>query len=489
MSRTFPERAFAAASDLGEKPREECGVFGVVGHPEAAWITYQGLFALQHRGQESAGIVSSDGRSFYQHRGMGLVGTVFRGGNLEHLRGHLAVGHNRYSTAGSSTLQNAQPFVAQYARGPIAVAHNGNFVNAFQLRRKMESEGQIFVTTSDTEVFAHLIGASPARSLEDRIVDALREIRGAYSLLCMSPRLLVAVRDPSGFRPLWMGQLEGAILFASETCALDAVDATIEREVEPGEMVLVSLSEGGPQVHSFRLPLFERRAHCIFELLYLARADSVVFGESVALKRLAFGRQLAREAPAEADLVTGIPDSANMAALGYAQESGIPFQFALARNQYVGRTFIEPQQRMREKQVGMKLNPIRDVVAGRRIVLVDDSLMRGTTMRKLVKRIRNAGATEVHVRIAAPPTRYPCFYGVDFPTKTELIASDHTLEEIRRYIRADSLGYLSIQGMLTCVKEPATYCTACFSGRYPLEFEGQDIQQLSFDFSHNRDRN
>ncbi|MAF10256.1 amidophosphoribosyltransferase [Candidatus Poribacteria bacterium] len=471
-------------TDSDDKPRDECGVFGVYGHPDAPRLCYIGLYALQHRGQESAGIVASQGSSFSQHRGMGLVDEVFSDGSLDRVVGPLAIGHNRYSTSGTSTLQNAQPFVAQYSRGPLAIAHNGNLVNAFHIRRQMEAQGQIFMTESDTEVFAGLLGRSLHYHLEGRIIDALKELRGAYSMLCMGKNVLVAVRDPSGFRPLWIGEVDGATMFASETCAIDAVNGTAIREVEPGEMVIVT--ESG--MESMFLPMEAQTSHCVFELLYLARTDSVIFGESVAARRLAFGRRLAQEAPADADIVVGMPESANVAALGYSQESGIPLQFGIARNQYVGRTFIQPKQSDRDFKVGVKINAIRAILDGQRVVLVDDSLQRGTTLRSSVKKMRVAGATAVHVRIAAPPTQWPCFYGVDTPTRQELMASNHGLEEIRKYIRADSLGYLTTESMLSCVSKPDDYCTACFDGQYPVAFEEQNLNQLSIDFSRDRDR-
>ncbi len=467
-----------------DKPRDECGVFGVHGHPDAPRLCYIGLFALQHRGQESAGIVASQGASFSQHRGMGLVDEVFSDGSLDRVQGSLAIAHNRYSTSGTSTLQNAQPFVAQYSRGALAIAHNGNLVNAFQIRRDMEAQGQIFMTESDTEVFAGLLGRSRHYHLEGRIIDALKELRGAYSLLCMGKNVMVAVRDPSGFRPLWIGEVDGATIFASETCAIDAVGGVAVREVEPGEMVIVT----DTGMESMMIPMREKTAHCVFELLYLARTDSVIFGESVAERRMEFGRALAREAPADADIVVGMPESANVAALGFSEESGIPFKFGVARNQYVGRTFIQPKQSDRDFKVGVKINAVQSILDGKRIVLVDDSLQRGTTLRSSVKKMRAAGATEVHVRIAAPPTVSPCFYGVDIPTPQELMASTHTLDEICKHIRADSLGYLTTDSMLSCVDRPTDYCTACFDGVYPVEFSEQSMSQLSIDFSRDRER-
>lgn len=467
-----------------DKPRDECGVFGVFGHPQAAHLAYVGLYALQHRGQESAGIVASDGNAFHSHKGMGLVERVFSAERLERLHGSHAIGHNRYSTAGQSSLLNAQPFLMQYALGPLAIAHNGNFTNAFDIRAHLQTHGQLFTTTSDTEIIAHMIAGSRENMLENRIIDALKELSGAYSLLCLGQDIMAAVRDPHGFRPLWMGELDGAVLFASETCALDAVEAEVLREVEPGEIVVVT--EAG--IGSARLHSPVQRAHCVFELLYLSRPDSVVFSESVAERRKDFGRQLAKECPADADIVIGMPESANAAALGYAREAGIRFDYGVARNQYVGRTFIQPSQREREFSVNIKINPIQSVLQGRRVALIDDSLQRGTTLRKSVQKIRGAGAQEVHVRIAAPPTQFPCFYGVDIPTRQELLASDRAVEEVRDYIRADSLGYLSIEGMLSCLSEPDAYCAACFDGVYPTEQTGQKLLQLSFDFTQDRDR-
>ncbi len=469
-----------------EKPKDECGIFGIFGHPDAAQLTYLGLYALQHRGQESAGIVSSDGAQFHEHRGMGLVVNVFGNGELEQLNGHLAIGHNRYSTAGSSTLQNAQPFVRRYKMGPLAIAHNGNLVNAPLIRRELEEKGAIFAGTSDTEVVAYLIARSSQIFPEDKIADALSFISGAYSLLFMGNEMLIGARDPYGFRPLWLGRLDDAYLLASETCAFDVIeDAKAIREIEPGEMVIIT--QEGVRFVQIASPSHPR-AFCIFELIYLSRADSMVFGELVHRPRKEFGRQLAREHPADADIVIAVPNSASIAAKGYSEESGIPFEFGLARNAYVGRTFIEPSQKMREFMVRIKLNPIRNVLEGKRVVVVDDSIMRGTSCRQLIKIMRKAGAKEIHFRVSSPPNRFPCFYGIDTPTHKELIASEHTIEEIRKYIRADTLGYLSIEGMLSCVKKPMNFCTACFDSDYPIEFNGQDAQQLSIEFTKGRDR-
>jgi len=468
-----------------DKPLDECGVFGVFGHPEAAQLTYLALYALQHRGQESAGIVVSNGTEFLSRHGMGLVVNVFENGDLENLAGHIAIGHNRYSTAGSSSLENAQPIVRQHKSEPIALAHNGNLVNAPRIHDDLEDRGTIFTSSSDTEVIIHLLAQSPQPTIEEKVIDALSEVRGAYSLLIMNRDTLIAVRDAYGIRPLWIGELEDAYVLASETCAFDVIGAKPIREVEPGEMVIIT-PKG---LHSMHLSsIFHPKAFCIFEFIYLARADSMVFGELVNRPRREFGRQLAREHSAEADIVISVPDSANIAAKGYSEESGIPFEFGLNRNQYVGRTFICPSQRMREMMARVKLNAIRDVLEGKRVVVVDDSIMRGTNCRRLVKILRLGGAQEVHFRVSSPPNRFPCFYGIDTPTRQELIASTHTVEEICKHIRADSLGYLSIEGMLSCVKNPQNFCTACFDGGYPVEFSGQNPQQLSIEFTHNRNR-
>ncbi|MBM3237313.1 amidophosphoribosyltransferase [Candidatus Poribacteria bacterium] len=472
--------------DDDDKPRDECGVFGVFGHPYAAELTYLGLYALQHRGQESAGIVVSDGREILSQHGMGLVVNVFENGDIENLKGHIAIGHNRYSTAGSSSLENAQPIVRWHKSEPIALAHNGNLVNAPRIRNDLETQGSIFTCSSDTEVIVHLIAHSPQPTIEEKVIDALSEVRGAYSLLVMNKDTLIAVRDAHGIRPLWLGILDDAYVLASETCAFDVIDAKYIREVEPGEMVIIT-PKG---LHSVRLTsIFHPKAFCIFEFIYLARADSMVFGELVNRPRREFGRQLAREHPADVDIVISVPDSANIAAKGYSEESGISFDFGLNRNQYVGRTFICPSQRMRERMAKVKLNPIRDVLEGKRVVIVDDSIMRGTNCRRLVKMLKAGGAQEVHFRVSSPPNKFPCFYGIDTPTRQELIASTHAIEEIRKHIRADSLGYLSIEGMLSCVKNPQNFCTACFDGEYPVEFSGQSSQQqLSIEFTRGRNR-
>lgn len=469
-----------------DKPRCECGVFGILGHPKAVEFTYLALRALQHRGQESAGIAAADDDAFTYHHGMGLVATIFDSDTLGKLEGDLALGHNRYSTTGHSTLQNAQPLVREYKRGPLAIAHNGNLVNAQRIRNDLEDAGSIFSTTSDTEVIAHLIARSRQTLLEDRIMDALKEIRGAYSLVFMGESILIGVRDIYGFRPLWLGRVGDSYVLTSETCAFDVIEGEPIREISPGEMVIITGTDQEPESFMFG----QQQPHlsqCIFEYIYLSRPDSVVFGELVNRPRRELGRQLARECPAAADIVIPVPDSATLSALGYSEESGIPFDVGLYRNSYVGRAFMNPSQEVRELMVKVKLNPIRDVLEGKRVVVVDDSIMRGTESRKFVKMLREGGATEVHVRIASPPNKFPCFYGIDTPTRKELIASSHTIEETCKYIRADSLGYLSIEGMLKCMKSPADFCTACFDGSYPIEFSGQSTSQLPITFMNEAD--
>jgi len=445
---------------------EECGVVGVYGRPEAANLAYLGLYSLQHRGQEGAGIASSDGSSLVQHRGLGLVADVFDEDVIRALGGDMAIGHNRYSTSGQTLLRNTQPFVVEYALGPLAVAHNGNFVNTELLRANLEAHGSIFQSTVDTEVLIHLIASYNRSTLLERTIDALRVVEGAYSVLFMSDREMIAARDPNGFRPMVIGRFEGGgYVVASETCALDLMEAEYVREVEPGE--LIHFRDGSMKsIHPFE----KRERHaCIFEHIYFARPDSMVFGTHVYGNRKEFGRQLAREAPVEADIVIPVPDSGVPAALGYAEESGIPFEMGLIRNHYVGRTFIEPQDSIRHFGVKVKLNPQREILAGKRVVIVDDSIVRGTTSRKIIRTIRAAGAREVHFRVSSPPTTGPCYYGVDTPTHGELVANNHSLEEIRQYILADSLAYLSEAGMYSFLggKDPG-FCDACFTGRYPL---------------------
>ena len=465
-----------------DKPRDECGVFGIFGHPKAADLSYLGLRALQHRGQESAGIAASDHYTFSFHRGMGLVENVFNSEILDKLVGEIAIGHNRYSTAGASDIDNAQPLIRKYKRGPLAIAHNGNLVNALRIRNDLENEGAIFNGTADTEVIAHLIARSRQTLLEDRILDALKEVRGAYSLIFMGRSVMIGVRDVYGFRPLWLGQVDDAYVLASETCAFDVIGAKPIREITPGEMVVITETAREPQSFTFGETL-PHLSQCIFEYIYFARPDGVMFGEYVHRPRRELGRQLARECPADADIVIPVPDSATLAALGYSEESSIPFDIGLYRNAYVGRAFMNPSPEVRERMVRVKLNPMRDVLEGKRVVVVDDSIMRGTESRQFVKLIRQGGATEVHVRVSSPPNKFPCFYGVDTPTRKELIASDHTIEDIRKYIRADSLGYLTIAGMLKCMKSPEDFCTACFDGSYAVEFSGQPSGQLPINFT------
>ncbi len=442
-----------------------CGVFGIFGHEEAANLTYLGLHALQHRGQESAGIVASDGTRLRSFRAMGLVADVFNASVIEALPGRSAIGHVRYSTAGGSHLKNAQPLEVSFRGGQLAVAHNGNFVNADAAKKSLEAQGAIFQSGADTENVIHLIARSSQPTLEGRITDALRQLDGAFSLLFLNDRSLVAVRDAVGFRPLVLGRLKNAYVLASETTALSLIEAEFIRELEPGEMLVID--ENGLR-SSF--PFAKATpGRCVFELVYFARPDSTLYGQSVFETRQQLGRQLAKERPAEADLVIAVPDSGVPSAIGYAQASGLPYSVGLIRSHYVGRTFIEPQQSIRHFGVKLKLAPVRSTLEGKRVVVVDDSIVRGTTSRKIVKMLKDAGAREVHVRISSPPTTWPCFYGIDTPSRQELIAASHSVDEIARYVTADSLGYLSLEGLHTAVGDPsgASFCSACFSGRYP----------------------
>jgi amidophosphoribosyltransferase len=458
-----------------DKFHEECAVMGVYGHPEAANMVYLGLYALQHRGQESCGIVSSDGRALISHRQMGLVADVFKEDVIKRLEGSSAIGHNRYSTTGQSHLKNAQPFVVEYSQGPIAISHNGNLVNAEVLRKELEDSGSIFQSTSDTEVIIHLIATSRESTLMGRIIEALGRTRGAYSLLFLTLDRMIAARDPMGFRPLVVGRFhsgpnQGAYVVASETCALDLIEATYVREVEPGE--IVTFSSGG--MESLKPFPPSPQAKCIFEYIYFSRPDSKLYGHNVYQVRKAFGRQLARESAVDADLVTPVPDSGVPAAIGFAEESGIPLEFGLIRNHYVGRTFIEPQQSIRHFGVKIKLNAQREVLEGKRVIVVDDSIVRGTTSRKIIRMLRDAGAKEVHMRISSPATVSPCYYGIDTPTRSELIASSSSVEEIRRFIEADTLAYLSQEGMYAYFNdEQKGFCDACFTGNYPVHFEDE----------------
>ena len=465
-----------------DKFHDECGVVAVYSHPEAETLAYLGLHALQHRGQESAGIVTSNGMALHIHKAMGLVADIFTEKKLAKLRGTLAIGHTRYSTTGDSALLNAQPIMVQSNKGMIALAHNGNLTNASEIRSRMEAQGSIFQTSSDTEVIVHLIAQSREHTLPEAMADALRRVEGAFSLVMISADRIFAARDPRGFRPLAMGRLraqgdrqQDTIVFASETSAFDLIGATYEREVKPGELVIVG--PDGPPTSRFYAPALAQSS-CIFEHVYFSRPDSRVFGRPVQESREELGRQLAIEAPADADLVVPVPDSGVTAAMGYAAESGIPLRFGLIRNHYVGRTFIEPQQSVRDFGVRLKLNPVRSLLEGKRVVLIDDSIVRGTTSKKIVRMVRGAGATEVHLRISCPPTISPCFYGVDTPRKKELIAANNSVEEIRKYIGADSLSYLSLEGMKKACHdgEKTTYCTACYTGRYPTLIDVEEIQ-------------
>ena len=453
--------------------RDKCGVVGVTGAPDAAEVAYLALYALQHRGQESSGIVSSDRGRFHNHRAMGLVSDVFTPEVLKKLPGTQAIGHNRYSTHGGSALKNAQPISVQYHGGELAIAHNGQLTNAATLRRSMEAGGSIFQTSSDTEVIVHLIAASDEGPFEARLMDALGRVEGAFSITLLAREGVYAARDSYGVRPLVIGKLDKGWVVVSETCALDIVEAEYVREVEPGEVI--ALGQDGPRTvgRLRRTPLHQ----CVFELIYFSRPDSVVFGEPVDRVRRRLGRQLAREHPAEADCVIAVPDSSNSAALGYAEESGIPFELGLIRNHYIGRTFIRPGQLSREAGVRVKYNVVKPILAGKRVVVVDDSIVRGTTSRKLVRLMKRAGAREVHFRVSSPPVVGPCFYGIDTPSKEELIGANHTLEEIKAYLGVDSLGYLSEAGLRAAVSAPSEHCYACFTGKYPIALLDEDLRE------------
>jgi len=453
-----------------DKFHEECGVVALYGHPEAAKLVYLGLYALQHRGQESAGICTSDGEQIHTHRAMGHVADIFTPEVIEKLPGALGIGHTRYSTAGDTALMNAQPFSVACNKGRIAIAHNGNITNASELRKELERGGSIFQASSDTEVILHLVARSSERTLAGALRDALLQLEGAFSLVCLAEDRVIVARDPHGFRPLAVGEMEFAggqcYVFASETCAFDLIGAVYLHDVDPGEMVIV----GREGLTRERYAPEQPRAQCVFEHVYFSRPDSIVFGRAVEQSREELGRLLARECPADADIVVPVPDSGVAAATGYSAESGLPFRQALIRNHYVGRTFIEPSQAIRDFGVKLKLNPVRHLLQGRRVVLVDDSIVRGTTSRKIVRMVRQAGAREVHLRISCPPTVSPCFYGVDTPTRGELIASNHPIEEIRRFVEADSLGYLSLGSLRKAVADDRhEYCYACYTGDYPTE--------------------
>jgi amidophosphoribosyltransferase len=468
-----------------DKFREECGVFGIFGNPEASNLTYLGLYALQHRGQESAGIAASDGTHIRHSKAMGYVNEAFNGETLSQLPGNLAIGHVRYSTAGESRISNAQPIVIDSVHGQFAIAHNGNLVNAGELRDALVRTGAIFQTNSDTEVVVHLFARARTDGAESALIEAISQVRGAFSFVMMTKDRIIGVRDPHGFRPLALGKLGDSWVICSETCAMDLIGATYVRDVEPGEVVIASAS-GLKSVKPFGVTPASQQ--CIFEHVYFARPDSYVFGASVNEVRTELGRRLARESAVDADVVVPIPDSGVCAAVGFAEASGIPMRMGLIRNHYVGRTFIEPQQSIRHFGVRVKLNPVRSILEGRRVVLVDDSIVRGTTSRKIVRMVRSAGAREVHMRVSCPPTISPCFYGVDTPRRSELIGATHTLEEIRKYLDADSVAYLSLDGMTSSVQDGKTkYCTSCYTGQYPVAFPRDEAAYLQLALKLNGD--
>ncbi|MGD9200732.1 MAG: amidophosphoribosyltransferase [Chitinispirillia bacterium] len=458
---------------MAHKIQEECGVFGVYNNPDAANLTYSGLYALQHRGQESSGIVVSDASRLNRYVGMGLVNQVFRHPDiLNSLQGCHSIGHNRYSTTGSSSLTNSQPILIDFKVGQLASAHNGNLVNAISLRKEMEEDGSIFTSTTDTEVIMHLVARSKRSNLDEMILEAMSHIKGAYSILFLTKDALYGARDPRGIRPLLLGELNGSYFLSSETCAFDLIGINVIREIECGEMVRIKNNK----VVSYSIPQFqpvERKAHCIFEYIYFSRPDSFVFGANVDKIRRKIGKQLAREYPVpDADFVMGVPDSSTTAALGYAQETKIKYDIGLIRNHYVGRTFIIPEQSGRDFGVRIKFNPVKGVIKNKKIVIVDDSLVRGTTMKKIIQLIKQAEPKEIHLRISSPPIRFPCYYGIDMPDKKEFIASKKSVEEIRKYLDVDSLGYLSINGLLSVVKKgKEDFCSACFDGEYPVSIE------------------
>ena len=470
---------------IADHPKEECGVFGIYGHPEAANLAYLGLYSLQHRGQESAGIVASDGDRVHSEVGMGLVADVFTEDRIAKLQGSIAIGHNRYSTSGQSDIKNAQPFLVNYAKGTLALGHNGNLVNGGALRAELEANGSIFRSTTDSEVILHLIARSAEKTTVGAIVEAIQQLEGAYTLTMMTEDMLIGIRDPLGFRPLVLGKLPAeqaggdSWVLTSETCALDLIDAEYIREVEPGEMIVID--KDGLRSITFSPPADLRQ--CIFEFIYFARPDSLIFGKNAYAVRKKLGARLAEEDSLglEADIVTPVPDSGLAAALGYADASGLPLEWGLIRNHYVGRTFIEPEQSIRHFGVKLKLNPVKEFLADKRVVVVDDSLVRGTTSKKIVELIRRAGAKEVHMRISSPPITHPCFFGINMPTLAELKASSNSVEEIRQFLGADSLRYLSLEGLLSCTHpDEEAFCTACFSGNYPISIEQNDYQLSLF---------
>ncbi len=453
-----------------DSPKEECGIFGIFDHPEASHLTYLGLYSLQHRGQESAGIVTCDEGEPKTHKGMGLVADIFNQNTLKALCGNSAIGHVRYSTTGSSLLKNAQPFLAQRQKSFIAVAHNGNLVNARQLKDRLEAQGSIFQSTMDSEAFVHLIARSKRKGYQEKAIQALSQVRGAYSLILLTENGLIGARDPHGFRPLCLGKLEGSFVLASETCALDLVQAKYINDIQPGEVVMID-KDG---LHSEKPFPRVKPSFCIFEYIYFARPDSNIFGENVYLVRKKLGARLAEEAPAEADFVMPIPDSGNYAALGFAERLRLPFEMGMIRNHYVGRTFIQPSQSVRDLGVKVKLNPVKDLLRGKRVVVVEDSIVRGTTSRTRIRALRDAGVKEVHMRVSCPPHRFSCHYGIDFPTREELIGSSRSVEEIRKFIGLDSLAYLSVEGMVGAMPQSRdSFCLACFTGKYPVPVSPQ----------------
>jgi len=449
-----------------EEPRDHCGVFGIFNHKNAVELAYLAIYSLQHRGEESAGIAVSDGFQINTNKGMGLVSEVFNSETLKKLSGKTAIGHVRYSTTGSSDIRNAQPFFVEYFGGSVAIAHNGNFVNTSSLRKKLEISGSIFQTTIDTELIAHLLAKSKEKNFKNKVINSLAKVKGAYAIVMMDGPRLVAAKDPNGFRPLCLGKIDGSYCVASETCAFDLIGAEYIREVDPGEILIIdkdgleSIKPFAPASNSF----------CIFEFIYFARPDSNIYGKSVYEVRTEFGKQLAKECPVEADVVIPVPDSGNYAAFGYSRESGIPIELGIVRNHYIGRTFIQPLQQQRDVSVRIKLNPIKKVFKNRKVVVIEDSIVRGTTSRMRIKALRDAGAKEIHMRVSCAPHKHPCFYGIDFPSKKELIASSHTIEEIRIFLGLDSIGYLSIEGMFKAINmSENNFCAACFNGRYPVE--------------------
>ncbi len=449
-------------------PKHYCGVFGIYGHERAAELAYLGLFSLQHRGEESAGIAVSDGETIHLHKAMGLVGDAITTGDIKKLKGRSAVGHVRYSTTGSTSLANAQPFMVDYSRGQVAVAHNGNLTNAQLLRAELEAYGSIFSSTTDTEIFVHLMAKPVYKNVVESVLGAVSRAEGAYTMVLLTENELVGIRDPQGFRPLCLGKISGAYALASETCAFDLIEAEFIREIEPGEVVVID--DRGLKSYKPFQNQNRRMAQCIFEHIYFARPDSTIFGENVATVRERLGRVLAREHPVDADIVVPVPDSGNFSALGFSHQSGIPFAYGFTRNHYIGRTFINPIQETRTFKVKIKLNPIREIVGGKRVVVVDDSIVRGNTSKSRVRMLRRAGAKEVHLRISCSPHVSPCYYGIDFPSKEELIASGNSHNYIRKFLDVDSLGYLSHEGMLSAVSFPKeNYCTACFTGIYPTK--------------------